>query len=93
MSLSSPAYILKQVYHAIVAPYLNYCNLIWGGAANIHVDKLFRLQKRAIRVISNAVFWTISNQCLSKRIILTFTNSMNICAVSMYLKIAIGTKL
>ena len=56
MSLSSPAYILKQVYHAIVAPYLNYCNLIWGGAASIHIDKLFKLQKRAIRVISNAGF-------------------------------------
>ena len=56
MSMSSAAYILKQVYHASVAPYLNYCNSIWGGAANIHVDKLSRLQKRAIRVTSKEGF-------------------------------------
>ena len=56
LSLRSPAYILKRVYHAIIVPYLYYCNVIWGGTANIHVDKLFRLQKTAIRVISNTDF-------------------------------------
>ena len=57
MSLSSPAYNLKQVYHATIAPYLYICNVIWGGAAYIHVDKLFRLQKKkTIRVFSNADF-------------------------------------
>ena len=56
MSLISQAYILKQVYHAITAPNLNYSNLLCGRAANIHVDKLSMVQKRAIRVISNAGF-------------------------------------
>ena len=56
MPLSSAAYILKQVYHAKIAPYLYYWKIIWEETANIHVDKVFRLQKRSIGVVSNAGF-------------------------------------
>ena len=37
-------------------PYLIYCNLFWGGSAKCYVDKLYILQKRAIRIISNASY-------------------------------------
>lgn len=42
---------LVSLYKALVIPYLNYCNLIWGNAPNIHLNKLHVLQKKAIRVI------------------------------------------
>jgi len=54
LSSNSPSYIVRQVYHAIVLPYLSYCNVIWGGTAKCHLDKLLILQKRAVRIVSNA---------------------------------------
>ncbi len=34
-------------------PYLNYCILVWGGSST-QCKRLFTLQKRAVRIISNA---------------------------------------
>ena len=47
---------LRTLYYSFVHPYFNYCVLIWGNAANIHLNKLTLLQKRAIRIISQAQF-------------------------------------
>ena len=45
-----------MLYHAFLQPYFNYCLLIWGNAADIHLDKIIRLQKRAIRIVSRTHF-------------------------------------
>ena len=47
---------LRMLYHSFLQPYFNYCILIWGNAADIHLNKLNLLQRRAIRIISNAQF-------------------------------------
>mgnify|MGYP001553100430 CR=1 FL=1 len=47
---------LRMLYHAFLQPYFNYCLLIWGNAADIHLDKIIRLQKRAIRIVSRTHF-------------------------------------
>ena len=49
-----PSKILINIYNAIILPHLNYCNEIWGKTYNVHIDKLFILQKRAIRLISKS---------------------------------------
>ena len=33
-----------------------YCNVIWGGAAQIHYNKILLLQKRAVRILSGAEY-------------------------------------
>ena len=33
---------------------MNYCNIIWGGAAKVHLEKLLKLQKRAVRIITGS---------------------------------------
>ena len=45
--------ILRQLYYSFLYPYLNYCTIIWGLAATTTLAPLFRLQKRAIRLICN----------------------------------------
>ena len=45
-----------MLFYSFIQPYFNYCILIWGNAADIHLNKLILLQKRAIRLISNAQF-------------------------------------
>jgi len=48
--------ILKNLYYALIHPYLNYCNLIWTSTYPTHLDKLQILQKKAIRVITNSSY-------------------------------------
>ena len=43
---------LLKIYNCIIFPHLNYCRTVWSGAKNSsHVDRLFKLQKRAARII------------------------------------------
>ena len=46
-----PTNVLKCLYHSLVYPYLNYCNIIWGGAASTHLTPLTLLQKKCVRII------------------------------------------
>jgi hypothetical protein len=45
--------ILVQIYYSFLYPYLTYGNIIWGQAAEINLWPIFKLQKRAIRLIEN----------------------------------------
>ena len=51
-----PTNILRMIYNAIIAPFLDYGISIWGSAANIYLDRLFKLQKRAIRIVNHSPF-------------------------------------
>ena len=51
---SLPLRILRSLYYTLVLPYLSYGLLIWGSAHKTHLDKLIKLQKWAIRTISNS---------------------------------------
>lgn len=47
-----PVSILKNLYYALAFPYLKYCNLIWGGTCPSHLQPLFLIQKKIIRIIN-----------------------------------------
>ena len=51
-----PRNILKIIYMSLVYSYLNYCNLIWGAAERTNIEPLFKLQKKAIRIITNSYY-------------------------------------
>ena len=51
-----PKNILKMIYMLLVHSYLNYCNLIWGAAHYSIIEPLFKLQKKAIRIITNSYY-------------------------------------
>ena len=46
-----PTHTLLNIYHALVTPYLTYGLAIWGQACKSYLDKLLKLQKRALRFI------------------------------------------
>ena len=52
-----PSSALKTIYHSLIYPYFNYCNLIWGSAANSHLETLMLIQKKCIRIISKAGYY------------------------------------
>ena len=43
--------ILRQLYYSFLYPYLTYCLIIWGQTSETTLTPIFRLQKRAIRLI------------------------------------------
>ena len=51
-----PQSCLKTLYYSFIYPYLLYCLPIWGGTYHTHLNSLITLQKRAVRIISNASY-------------------------------------
>ena len=57
-----PLQTLKSLYYAFIGfPYLNYCNIIWGGTYSSHLQPLIVLQKKVIRIICNKPFNSHTN--------------------------------
>ena len=55
-----PRSSLVTLYQTMIHPYLVYCNIIWGGASLLALNKLVILQKRALRLITCSFFRTPS---------------------------------
>ena len=43
---------LKSIYYAIFSSHLTYGCLIWDQSSTLHVNKIFKLQNRALRSIN-----------------------------------------
>ena len=50
-----PRSCLLALYYSLIYPHLYYCNIVWGCASKSLLNELVVLQKRAIRVINNAI--------------------------------------
>lgn len=46
-----PAENYKALYHALFESHLSYCLTVFGGVGSTHLEKLFRVQKHAIRIL------------------------------------------
>ena len=44
---------LVNLYYTFIFPYLSYYNIVWGRAANVHLSRIFLLQKKILRCIFN----------------------------------------
>ena len=51
-----PKRILLSLYYTLVMPYLNYGILAWGNLCKTYLNKLLKLQKRAVRHICKTSF-------------------------------------
>ena len=47
-----PKHILKTIYNSLTNPYIHYCILAWG----FNSDRILKLQKRAVRIITHSHF-------------------------------------
>ena len=56
---------LKLFYHAYIQPHLDYASTIWDGCADVHFNKLDRLHRRAIKLISDDPTLTTDEKILS----------------------------
>jgi len=52
--LSTPS--LRMLYNAMILPYLNYCNLVWGSTYKANLQRIIILQKRVIRMVNKSYY-------------------------------------
>ena len=64
---------LVGLYHSYIYPYLIYCVESWGNVAKCHLDSLFILQKKIIRII------TFSSYDKSSQFLFTELNILPLC--------------
>ena len=80
-----PKRILYTLYCSLVLPYLNYGILVWGCANKTYLDKLHKLQKWAVRIISNSHYRSHSRPLFHNYKILEIYDLYNVeLAVFMY---------
>ena len=59
-----PRYTLIKMYNAIVLPHFNYCSTIWNDGSCSVINKLSKLQRRAVRIITSSTYDIRSSQIL-----------------------------
>jgi len=47
---------LKSLYYSFAYPYLSYCIHAWGKSFKTYTDRLFKIQKKLVRIISHAKY-------------------------------------
>jgi hypothetical protein len=57
---------LKLIYYALVYPYLIYANLIWGNTYKTHIQKLFTIQKKLVRLITFSSYFEHTDPIFKK---------------------------
>ena len=45
---------LCTLYNSLILPYLQYCSIIWASTYSSHLQPLFRLQKKVLRIITHS---------------------------------------
>lgn len=58
---SVPPAILKTLYYSFVYPYISYCCSVWGSTYSVHLQPLIVLQKKVIRIINCASYFSHTN--------------------------------
>ena len=66
-----PISVLKSLYHSLFGSHLSYGLSVWGNADLIYLDKIYKLQKRAVRAITFSDYRASSLPILKKLEILS----------------------
>ena len=81
-----PTNILKMLYYSLIYPYLNYCNIAWANSRDYYMTRLFKLHKRAIRVVSKVSFYAhTQNLFIDLKMLNLFNINFFNIAIFMYL--------
>ena len=72
-----PQRTLLTLYYSLVHPHLLYCITVWGNTSNLNI-KLFCLQKKALRIVSNSTYTSSSTPIFKKLGILKIMDLYNL---------------
>ena len=77
-----PQTILKLIYNSLILPHLQYSILCWG----FNSSKVFKLQKRAIRLISGSKYNAHTEPLFKELNLLKLDDIFKICTLKFYYK-------
>ena len=84
--------LMIQLYYSLAYPYIHYCNIIWGNTYQIHLKPIIALQKKLLRIITNAEYLDHTAPLFSKTEILTIKQVHEyLLAIYMYKRRDTGT--
>ena len=66
-----PRSILLLLYNSLIFSTLSYCNIVWGNTFTTYLNRLYILQKKAIRLITSTGYSSNVNKLFNKLNILT----------------------
>ena len=61
-----PQHILLLLYNSLVLPHLNYCIILWGCCNKYLLERLYKLQKRAVRIVTQSSYLSHSKPLFIK---------------------------
>ena len=82
-----PGNILKLIYSSLVLPRIYYCNLAWGH----NPGRIIKLQKKAIRIISNSKYNAHTEPLFKKMKLLTVADIHKLCKLKLFYKLENNT--
>lgn len=50
-----------MLYYALIYSHLSYCTLVWGGSSKKNLERLLKLQKKAVRIITYSKYLEHTN--------------------------------
>jgi len=76
--------LLRNLYFTLINPCFEYCNVIWAISSSIALVKLFRIQKRAIRLVSNSE-WNAHTAPLFHDLNILTIHQLNLLHVALFM--------
>ena len=80
---SVPLRILFMMYNAFILPHIMYCIIIWANQFPSKLEKIYRLQKKALRICSNSDYYAPSKPIFNHFQTLNIfdINNLKICTI------------
>ena len=44
--------LLRSLYYSLIYPYIFYGNIVWANAYHCHLEKIYKLQKKIVRILT-----------------------------------------
>jgi len=86
-----PEYILLQLYNSLVLSHVNYCISVWGNVSEADKKRIFVLQKKALRCISNSPYNCHTNPLFVKYNLMKFNDIYRVSCCKLYFHFKKGT--
>ena len=81
-----PSNILQTIYNSLILPRFNYCLLAWGHK----FDRLFKIQKRAVRIVNHSKYNAHTDPIFKSRNLLKLEDIYVSQVLKFYLKFQNG---
>lgn len=86
-----PIYVMKIIYNSLFSSHLLYGITVWGGSPASHLDRMVKLQKKAIRHVAMAKYNSHTEPIFKKLNVLNVDDSYKLQCCRLFYKQRLGT--